>query len=76
MRRIDLLAPPMVLGVILGPMIEENLRRAIIIDSNLLLFFTRPISIGIIIFSIIIIFGPAIRNKFFAKKVPHQQSIN
>lgn len=76
MRRIDLPAPPMVLGVILGPMIEENLRRAIIIDSNLLLFFTRPISIGIIIFSIIIIFGPAIRNKFFAKKVPHQQSIN
>jgi len=40
--------PPFILGIILGPMVEENLLQAISIDSNLGLFFTRPIS-GILI---------------------------
>lgn len=35
---------PMVLGVILGEQIEVNLIRAIMTDSNLWLFITRPIS--------------------------------
>lgn len=35
---------PLILGVILGDQIEQNLIRAIMTDSNLALFFTRPIS--------------------------------
>ena len=35
---------PFILGIILGPMLETNLRQAVTTDSNLLLFLTRPIS--------------------------------
>src|SRR5699024_4213383 len=39
--------PAFVLGVILGPMTEENLRRAISTNPDLTLFLTRPISAGL-----------------------------
>lgn len=36
--------PAFVLGIILGPLTEENLRRAVATSSDLTLFFTRPLS--------------------------------
>lgn len=36
---------PLVLGVILGPIAETNLRRAMMTNSDWTLFFTRPISL-------------------------------
>jgi putative tricarboxylic transport membrane protein len=48
--------PPMVLGFILGPVLESNLRIAIISShGNIMEFFTRPISGTIIIFTLIFI---------------------
>ncbi|NLC32585.1 MAG: tripartite tricarboxylate transporter permease [Clostridiales bacterium] len=42
---------PFLLGVILGNMADENLRRALILyDGSIMPFFTRPISIFFIIF--------------------------
>ena len=41
---------PLVIGIILGPMAEENLRRALIDhQGSLLPFFTRPISVVFIV---------------------------
>jgi len=40
---------PLILGVILGDQIEINMIRAIMTDSNLWLFLTRPIS-GVLLF--------------------------
>jgi putative tricarboxylic transport membrane protein len=46
---------PMLLGIILGPMAESNLKRALIIsDGSLAVFFTRPISL---IFILLTVFG-------------------
>jgi len=43
--RLDLDAAPLMLGFILGPMLEENFRRALLIGrGNFGAFFTRPIS--------------------------------
>ncbi|MFZ4450960.1 tripartite tricarboxylate transporter permease [Salibacterium aidingense] len=45
--------PPIVLGLVLGPIIEPNLMRGLVMtDMNPLLFFTRPVS-GIILSLII-----------------------
>lgn len=44
MKNNDIPLPPFILGIILGPMVEENLRQAISTDPNLLTFITRPIS--------------------------------
>jgi putative tricarboxylic transport membrane protein len=43
---------PFILGVILGDQIEVNLVRALMTDSDPLLFFTRPISAGLLAASV------------------------
>ena len=43
--RLDLEAAPLLLGFILGPMLEENFRRALLLSrGNFMGFLTRPIS--------------------------------
>jgi len=44
---------PIILGVILGPLIETNLIRAIMTDSDLTLFIRRPISLLFLILSVV-----------------------
>src|SRR5215471_1544956 len=47
---------PMLLGFILGPMMEENLRRAMLMSrGDPTVFVTRPISLGFIIATVLIL---------------------
>ena len=58
---------PLVLGMVLGPMLEENLRRALMISQgDPTIFFTKPISAGFLIAALVllvIVLAPAIRKK-------------
>jgi len=58
---------PMLLGFVLGPLMEENLRRAMLIArGDWTVFFTRPISgvlLGIAIFLLIVAAMPKIRKR-------------
>jgi TctA family transporter len=58
---------PMILGFILGPLMEENLRRAMLLSrGDPLVFFQKPISLGFMIASailLVIVAMPAIRKK-------------
>jgi TctA family transporter len=58
---------PMILGFILGPLMEENLRRAMLLSrGDPSVFLTKPISAGFIIASIILLVVvalPALRKK-------------
>lgn len=58
---------PLILGFVLGPLMEENLRRALLISrGDPAVFFTRPISAGFMIASaliLILMFLPAIRRR-------------
>jgi len=58
---------PMILGFILGPLMEENLRRAMLLSrGDPTVFFTKPISAGFMIASIallVVVALPAIRKK-------------
>jgi putative tricarboxylic transport membrane protein len=48
--------PPLILGFILGGMLEKNLRRAIIInDGSFSFMWERPISLALFIIMILII---------------------
>ena len=43
---------PLLLGFILGPMMEENLRRALLLSAgDTSVFFTRPVSVGLLVVS-------------------------
>jgi len=58
---------PLILGFILGPLMEENLRRAMLLSrGDPMTFITKPISAGFIIASLIllvIVALPALRKK-------------
>jgi len=58
---------PMLLGFILGPMMEEYLRRALLLSrSDPMVFFERPISatmLGLAILALIVVFAPSLRKK-------------
>ncbi len=59
---------PMLLGFVLGPMMEENLRRTLLISlGNPLVFVTRPISLGFLIATaliLIVMTAPALHKSF------------
>ena len=60
-------AAPMTLGIILGPMADENFRRALsIADGSLAPFFTRPISLGLVILIVLLMLS---QNKKLMAKI-------
>lgn len=53
--------PPLILGLILGPMIEDNLRVGLVkSDGSFLPFITRPISLSFFILIVVLFFGDPI----------------
>ncbi|MDA0276547.1 MAG: tripartite tricarboxylate transporter permease, partial [Proteobacteria bacterium] len=47
---------PMILGFILGPLMEENLRRAMLLSrGDPLVFFQKPISATFLVISIVLL---------------------
>jgi putative tricarboxylic transport membrane protein len=58
---------PLLLGYVLGPLLEENLRRALLIArGDFTVFFTRPISLVFMIATVLILavmIAPALRGK-------------
>ncbi len=57
---------PLLLGLVLGPMLEEYVRRALVLsDGSFSIFFTRPISLGLLLVTAVFAIGvavPAIRS--------------
>ena len=57
--------PPLLLGFILGPMMEENFRRALLLSrGDFSTFFTRPLSLGLLIAAallVVIVALPAVK---------------
>ncbi len=59
LRIIDFPMPPMILGFILGGMMEDNLRRALTIsDGSLAFLWERPITFSILILTLIMLLMP------------------
>ena len=59
LRLLDMPMAPMLLGFILGGMMEENLRRALIINNDSWAFlWTRPLTFAILVTAALILFVP------------------
>ena len=58
---------PLLLGYILGPMLEENLRRALVLSrGDFTVFLTRPVSLVMLLLAaalLIVVVAPAVRKK-------------
>src|SRR3954451_7643986 len=65
--RLGFPAAPLLLGFVLGPMMEENLRRSMLMaGGDATVFFTRPISLAFMIATaliLILMVAPAIRKR-------------
>jgi len=62
MKQLDLPAAPVIMGIILGPMIETHFRRAMIISNgSYSTFFTHPMSAVFLGAAIVSILYPLIR---------------
>lgn len=56
MRLLGFSPAPLVLGLVLGPMLEQNLRRSLMLsDGDFSIFFTRPISAFLLAVSAVIV---------------------
>jgi putative tricarboxylic transport membrane protein len=69
LRKLDVPMAPMVLGVVLGNMMEQNLRRALsITDGDIGILFSSPVSIGLWIAAILVSVGPMVLRYFSHRK--------
>ncbi len=72
MREMDYPVAPMVLGIILGDILDKNLRRALILsDGSLAPFFTRPICMAIFLITLLTIFS---KMKWFRRGLAQMKS--
>src|SRR5699024_2031238 len=76
MLKVGLPLAPMLLSLILAPIIEKNFRRAMVISENeFSIFVTRPVSLVILIVTLIVFVG-IIRNQFKKSKLRENEGIN
>ena len=65
--KLDCEPAPLLLGFVLGPMMEDNLRRAMLLSrGNPAVFFTRPLSLALLLVALallIVVVLPAVRKK-------------
>ena len=59
MKRLDIPASPVILGMVLGKLMEEKMRQSLVIsDGSLMIFLTRPISLFLLILAVVSITNP------------------
>ncbi|MEI9477054.1 MAG: tripartite tricarboxylate transporter permease [Deltaproteobacteria bacterium] len=64
MKKVDYEAAPLVLALVLGPMMENALRRSLVLsDGSFQVFLTRPISAFFLISGLLILFSPLFLKK-------------
>ena len=64
MRRYGFSVVPVIIGLILGELVEGTLRQSLVIfEGNWLQFFTRPIVVIFFVLSLIALIFPLIRKK-------------
>jgi len=61
MRRFDFPAAPVIIGMILGPLAEQEFRRAMTISNgDLMIFIEKPLSLTLLMLAVFALVGPAL----------------
>ena len=69
MRRYDIPVAPVLVGMILGPLAEQQFRRALAISQgDLSVFITQPISGTVFAITVVVLFGPPIWKRISARR--------
>ncbi len=66
MLKIDYSPVPLVLGLVLGPLLERGVRRTLIVsEGNLAIFVQQPIALGFFLLTLAVIVFPLIKRQVF-----------
>ena len=69
MRRVDIPVAPAIIGMILGPMAEQQFRRALAIsEGDLSVFLTRPISATLILLALVALLAVPLARAYQGRK--------
>jgi len=69
MRRYDIPVAPTIVGMILGPIAEQQLRRALAISQgDLTVFLTKPISAAILAITVLLLVAPPLVKRHLARR--------
>ena len=75
MKKLGFDPGPLVLAFVLGTLLEDSLRRSLLIfDGNATQFFTRPISGTLLVVFLLVAFVPLIRSALTRRRSPAQQN--
>ncbi|KIX14874.1 tripartite tricarboxylate transporter permease [Dethiosulfatarculus sandiegensis] len=68
LQKISIMPAPIILGFVLGPILEDNFRRSLIMSNgDWSTFVTRPISLFLILVNLAILLGPSLWSRFRCK---------
>ncbi|RFU64011.1 C4-dicarboxylate ABC transporter permease [Peribacillus glennii] len=63
--KLDFPISPIIIALVLGPMLESNFRRSLVMSQgDYSIFMMRPISAGLILLTVLTLFGPILWNRF------------
>ena len=69
MRRFDFPTAPVIIGMILGPLAEQEFRRAMTISQgDLMVFIEKPLSLALLILALLAVLGPRLWTLATAKR--------
>ena len=69
MKRFDFPIPPMTIGIVLGFLCEQNLRRSLLLSNDdWSVFVTRPVSLAILLLALLFTFLPQIKGMLEKRK--------
>jgi putative tricarboxylic transport membrane protein len=69
MKRLDFPVAPLVMGLVLGPLLEKALvQTSAIGDGNLTIIFTRPLSAAVLVLAVLLLAGPVVVSKILRRR--------
>jgi putative tricarboxylic transport membrane protein len=75
MRRFGFSVVPVAMGLILGELVETNLKQSLVIfDGNWLMFFTRPIALVFFVLTALGLFSPMIFDKITSRRLKTKET--
>ncbi|WP_181708019.1 tripartite tricarboxylate transporter permease [Chthonobacter rhizosphaerae] len=75
MRLYDFPTAPVIIGLILGPLAEQEFRRAMITSQgDLTVFATRPLAASLLVVAVLLLLLPPLIRRWFARRRPDERT--
>lgn len=75
LKKLDCSPAPLILGLVLGPILEENVRRSLLLSrGDPMIFIDRPISLGLLLFALALVVVMNLQSRYRHTNVAQAQT--